>query len=68
MCQAYHSKGKVACDTNLIPKDRIEAQVITTVKALLHSESIIDEVLERLEQDVKQDTHEIQQTLNLVEK
>ncbi|MEF3305345.1 recombinase family protein [Paenibacillus sp. GYB003] len=68
MCQAYHSKGKVACGTNLIPKDRIEGQVITTVKALLHSESIIDEVLAKLEQDVKQDTYEIQQTLNLVEK
>jgi len=68
MCQAYHSKGKVACGTNLIPKVRIEEQVIATVKALLHSESIIDEVLEKLEQDVKQETYEIQQTLNFAEK
>ncbi|MUG71785.1 MULTISPECIES: recombinase family protein [Paenibacillus] len=68
MCQAYHSKGKVACDTNLIPKERIEEQVILTVKALLHSDSIIDEVLEKLEHDVKQDTIEIKQTLNFAEK
>lgn len=68
MCQAYHSKGKVACGTNLIPKEHIESQVILTIKALLHSEDIIDEVLTKLEQDVKKDTKEIQQTLNIAKK
>lgn len=68
MCQAYHSKGKLACNTNLIPKERIEEQVILTIKALLHSESIIEEVLEKLEQDVERDTHEIYQTMKFVQK
>lgn len=68
MCQAYHSKGKAACSTNLIPKERIEEQVILSIKALLHSESIIDEVLTKLEQDVERNTSELQFTLNLMEK
>jgi site-specific DNA recombinase len=67
-CQANHSKGVVACGSNLIRKERVEEQVLTTIKTLLHSDLIIDEVLKKLEYDVKQDTQEIQQIVNMLEK
>lgn len=66
MCQAYHSKGKIACSTNLIRKERVEEQVISTIKSLLHSESIIEDVLKEIEHSIKRDTIEIEQTLQLL--
>lgn len=66
MCQAYHSKGKTACSTNLIRKERVEEQVISTIKSLLHSESIIEDVLKKIELGIKQDTIETKQTLQLL--
>jgi site-specific DNA recombinase len=68
MCQAYHSKGKAACNTNLIPKEHIEKQVIWFIKSLLHAESIIDEVLEKLESDIERETKDIQRSLKMLEK
>jgi Site-specific recombinases, DNA invertase Pin homologs len=68
MCQAYHSKGKAACNTNLIPKEHIEKQVIQFIKSLLHAESIIDEVLEKLERDVERETKDFQQSLKILER
>ncbi|KPV44517.1 recombinase family protein, partial [Alicyclobacillus ferrooxydans] len=48
MCQAFHSKGKKACKSNLIPKDLIERKVVQQIRELIRNEAIVENVVNRI--------------------
>lgn len=66
MCQAYASKGKKACGTNLIIKEHIEGKVIQKVKEIIADTGIVEDVLERIEKENTQDTESILNSLQLI--
>lgn len=49
MCQAYASKGKTACSSNLIVKEHIENKVVQRIKELVQNEVIVENVLAKIE-------------------
>lgn len=49
MCQAYHSKGKSVCSTNLIKKDVVEQKVIKVISELVRDDEIINNIIEKLD-------------------
>src|SRR5690606_19816381 len=49
MCQAYHSKGKTACSTNLIKKDVVEQKVLNVMSELVRDNDIVNNIIEKLE-------------------
>ncbi|GMR63939.1 MULTISPECIES: recombinase family protein [Bacillus] len=50
MCQTFHSKGKLACKSNLIRKEEIEDKVIQCVNKIISMPSIVDKTLERIQE------------------
>lgn len=40
MCQAYHSKGRAVCGTNLIKKEEIERKVLNEISFLVNNDGI----------------------------
>ncbi|MEB9907522.1 recombinase family protein [Bacillus anthracis] len=50
MCQTFHSKGKLACKSNLIRKEQIEGKVIQCVNKIISMPSIVDKTLERIQE------------------
>ncbi|WCM61377.1 recombinase family protein [Paenibacillus polymyxa] len=49
ICQAYQSKGLEACHTNLISKELVESKVLERITELVNNESIIGEVLGKIQ-------------------
>ncbi|HDR4582813.1 recombinase family protein [Bacillus paranthracis] len=50
MCQAFHSKGKLACKSNLIRKEEIEDKVSKCINKIILKPSVVDETFERIKQ------------------
>lgn len=51
MCQAYHSKGKSACSTNLIKKDIAEQKVLNIISEMVQDDEIVKSVIEKIDND-----------------
>jgi site-specific DNA recombinase len=49
MCQAYHSKGKSACSTNLIKKDMVEQKVLNVISELVRDDEIVNNIIEKID-------------------
>ncbi|MBM7693526.1 site-specific DNA recombinase [Peribacillus deserti] len=49
MCQAYHSAGKAACNSNLIKKEWIEEKILEIINVIIGDERIIADVLDKLQ-------------------
>ncbi|PEL26973.1 recombinase family protein [Bacillus toyonensis] len=50
MCQAFHSKGKLACKSNLIRKEDIEEKVLQCINKIILIPSIVDKTFERIQE------------------
>lgn len=51
MCQAYHSKGKAVCGTNLIKKEEVEQKVLNEISFLVNNDDIFNDLLDELNSD-----------------
>lgn len=68
MCQAFASKGLKACKSNLIGKESIERKVLQKIKELLSDMGIVEEVLDRIEEQKVLEESSIRKSLLLNKK
>lgn len=68
MCQAFHSKGKKSCNSNLIVKERIESKVIQTVKELIRNEDIVEDVFKKIAREKDEDETDTKSGLKAISK
>jgi site-specific DNA recombinase len=68
MCQSHHSKGRVACGSNLIRKDLIEEKVLRVIQGIIQDKNLVDEIIEKLERDQKLDVSDLKHNLNIQKK
>ncbi len=64
MCQAYHQKGRSECSSNLIRADWIEQEVLHVLRESVNSMDLVDEVLNKIEEDVLQDKQPLELRFN----
>ena len=64
MCQAYHQKGRSECSSNLIRADWIEQEVLHVLRESVNSMDLVDEVLNKIEEDVSQDKQPLELRYN----
>ncbi|CQR45883.1 DNA-invertase hin [Paraliobacillus sp. PM-2] len=48
MCQAFHTKGKSACRSNLIKKEVIEPKVLGTIKQMINNKLFVESVVKEI--------------------
>ncbi|MGG1397632.1 recombinase family protein [Bacillus salipaludis] len=63
MCQAYHSKGKSVCSTNLIKKDIVEQKVLNVISEMVRDEEIVSSIIAKLDIDKMADIQPLQKEL-----
>lgn len=68
MCQSHHSKGRVACGSNLIRKDLIEEKVLQVIQGIIQDKNLVDEIIEKLEREQKLDVSDLKHNLNIQKK
>lgn len=68
MCQAYHSKGKSVCSTNLMKKEEIERKVLNQISFLMDNGGILTELLKELNSDNEKENDIIKKDLNSFKK
>ncbi|MGP3610351.1 recombinase family protein [Anoxybacteroides rupiense] len=66
MCQAYHTKGKKACSSNLIVKEHIENKVVQLIKELVQNEIIVENVLAKIEKQHQEEIAALHNSLILI--
>jgi site-specific DNA recombinase len=67
-CQNFHQRGLTACKSNLVVKQDIEQQVLSKVKVLMNSPSLIEGICNSIEQkrtEVIQDYQREMETLKI---
>jgi site-specific DNA recombinase len=64
MCQAYHQKGRSECSSNLIRADWIEQEVLHVLRESVNSMDLVDEVLNKIEEDVSLDKQPLELRYN----
>lgn len=58
-CQNFHSKGSDVCRSNLIKKDWIEKAILNVVKTLVVQKSILEDIVEEVNQNYIEENEEI---------
>jgi site-specific DNA recombinase len=66
MCQAYASKGKTACSSNLIVKEHIENKVVQRIKELVQNEVIVENVLAKIEKQYNEELAGVKNSLLII--
>ena len=65
MCQAYHSKGKTVCSTNLIKKEVVEGKVLNVITELVRNEEIVNSIIEKLDAEKQSDFEPLMKELKI---
>ena len=55
MCQAYHSKGKTVCSTNLVRKDVVEPKVLSIISEMVRNDNIVTSIINKFTLDKNND-------------
>ncbi|MCZ7522781.1 recombinase family protein [Bacillus pacificus] len=66
MCQAFHSKGKLACKSNLIRKEDIEEKVLQCINKIILIPSIVDKTFERIQEKKENGIKRIKNDLSYI--
>ncbi|PYF07894.1 recombinase family protein [Ureibacillus chungkukjangi] len=59
ICQSYHTKGIEVCRPNVINKDWIEKSILEIIKELVAKRTIVDELVEEVNQNYIEENEEI---------
>ena len=66
-CNRNYREGKAACNSGLIPKDKIESAVLEQLREVMLAESNLSELVKLVNEDIKQELKQYRIRINTVD-